>query len=207
MSKQIRKSEVSKADTKELRALAATAGIKFIGKKTDDLRTELLAVAVDDKKAAPVKKAPKPGEKSKIAKKEPAPKKERIGVSAKDLAIAEKLDTKKARVITLREKGYSIHAIAEVTDLHPTNVSRYIREAGLSTSKIVVPEERKERIRATIAQRQEQGLVHKAEPKAEPVKKAPAPKVEKKTVKAAKPAKKAQKPAKKAAKPARKGKK
>lgn len=151
MSKQIRKSEVSKADTKELRSLAATAGIKFIGKKTDDLRTELMAVAVDDKKAAPVKKAAKPGEKAKAAKKEPAPKKERVPVSAKDLAVIEKLDTKKARVITLREKGYSIHAIAEATDLHPTNVSRYIREAGLSTSTVTVPEERKERIRATIA--------------------------------------------------------
>jgi len=43
MAKQIKKSAVSKADTKELRALAATAGIKFIGKKTEDLRSELLS--------------------------------------------------------------------------------------------------------------------------------------------------------------------
>lgn len=200
MSKQIRKSDVSKADTKELRALAATAGIKFIGKKTDDLRAELMAVAVDDKKAAPVKKAAKPGEKAKAAKKEPAPKKERVPVSAKDLAVIEKLDTKKARVITLREKGYSIHAIAEATDLHPTNVSRYIREAGLSTSTVTVPEERKERIRATIAAKN-------PTPKAAPVKKAAEPKAEKKTAKAAKPAKKAPKPATKAAKPGRKSKK
>jgi hypothetical protein len=35
--------------------------------------------------------------------------------------------------------------------MHPTNVSRYIREAGLSTSKVTVPEERKARIKATIA--------------------------------------------------------
>lgn len=197
MSKQIRKSEVSKADTKELRALAATAGIKFIGKKTDDLRAELMAVAVEDKKAAPLKKAPKPG-KGTAAKKEPAPKKERVGVSAKDLAVIEKLDTKKARVITLREKGYSIHAIAEATDLHPTNVSRYIREAGLSTSTTVVPEERKERIRATIAAKN-------PAPKAAPVKKTAEKKTEKKTAKAA--AKPAAKPAKKAPKPGRKSKK
>jgi len=56
MSKQIKKSAVASADTKELRALAATAGIKFIGKKVEDLRVELMNIAVDDK-VKPAKKA------------------------------------------------------------------------------------------------------------------------------------------------------
>jgi hypothetical protein len=190
MAKQIKKSAVSKADTKELRALAATAGIKFIGKKTEDLRSELLKVAVDDK-AKPVKKAKKEGEakpagkkEKKAAKKDPAPKKERVAVSAKDTADIEKLDTKKARVITLRERGYSIHSIAEAVDLHPTNVSRYIREAGLSTSTATVPQERKDRIKATIAAKKPAAA---PAPKAAPVAKQKEP--AKKTVVAAKPGK------------------
>ncbi len=195
MAKQIKKSAVSKADTKELRALAATAGIKFIGKKTEDLRSELLKVAVDDK-AKPVKKAKKEGEakpagkkeKKAAAKKEPAPKKERVAVSAKDTADIEKLDTKKARVITLRERGYSIHSIAEAVDLHPTNVSRYIREAGLSTSTATVPQERKDRIKATIAAKKPKAA---AAPKAAPVKNEETKKA--KTTVAAKPAKKGKK--------------
>lgn len=192
MAKQIKKSAVSKADTKELRALAATAGIKFIGKKTEDLRSELLKVAVDDK-VKPVKKAKKEAEskpagkkeKKAAAKKEPAPKKERVAVNAKDSADIEKLDTKKAKVITLRERGYSIHSIAEAVDLHPTNVSRYIREAGLSTSTQTVPQERIDRIKATIAAKKPAPA---AAPKAAPVAKEKAP--AKKATVAAKPGKK-----------------
>lgn len=195
MAKQIKKSAVSKADTKELRALAATAGIKFIGKKTEDLRSELLKVAVDDN-AKPVKKAKKEAEakpagkkeKKAAAKKEPAPKKERVAVNAKDRADIEKLDTKKAKVITLRERGYSIHSIAEAVDLHPTNVSRYIREAGLSTSTQTVPQERIDRIKATIAAKKPAPA---AAPKVAPVAKEKAP--AKKTTVAAKPAKKGKK--------------
>ena len=69
------------------------------------------------------------------------------------------MGTKKAKVITLREKGYSIAVIAEATDLHPTNVSRYIRDAGLSTSTVKVPAERISRIKATIASKKESEAV------------------------------------------------
>lgn len=156
----------SASDAKALRSLAAKAGIKFIGVSNENLKKQLVAVAEDDTKevaakgkAAPAKKAKKTGEPAKAtaakkaapAKKAaaaPAPKKE---LSAADKGDIAKLDTKKAKVITLRERGYSIHTIAEATDLHPTNVSRYIREAGLSTSKVTVPQERKDRIKATIA--------------------------------------------------------
>ena len=39
--------------------------------------------------------------------------------------------------------------------MHPTNVCRYLRDAGLSTSSVTVPEERKARIRQTIALKKE----------------------------------------------------
>jgi len=136
------------------------------------------------KKEAEAKPAGKK-EKKAAAKKEPAPKKERVAVNAKDSADIEKLDTKKAKVITLRERGYSIHSIAEAVDLHPTNVSRYIREAGLSTSTQTVPQERIDRIKATIAAKKPAPA---AAPKAAPVAKEKAP--AKKVTVAAKPAKK-----------------
>lgn len=205
MSKQIKKSAVASADTKELRALAATAGIKFIGKKIDDLRGELMNIAVDDK-AKPAKKAKKEPEAkpAKKAKKETvkkeAVKKERVAVSAKDASDIAKLDTKKAKVITLRERNYSIHSIAEAVDLHPTNVSRYIREAGLSTSTATVPKERIDRIKATIAGKKKAAAPVKAATKAAAPKAAPVVKKEDK-----KEAKKAKVTV--AAKPPKKGRK
>lgn len=180
MGTSIKKSEVTAAVTRELRSLAARVGVKFIGKKTEDLRDELLAIAVDDVK--PAKRAKKDPEaaagtkavkapKEPKAKKEPAPKKERaprkerVAVNAEDRAVIAVYDTKKAKVITLRELNYSIHAIAEEVGLHPTNVSRYIREAGMSTSTATVPEARREQIRATIAARKAAAaLVVSAEP-------------------------------------------
>lgn len=150
------KSAVAAADGKALRAFASDRNVKYIGKKQEDLRAELMAMAEDDKvkkEKGAAKSAAKPAEKAPAAKKEPAPKKERVSVSAADLAEIETMTTKKAKVITLRERKYSIHAIAEAVDLHPTNVSRYIRDAGLSTSTIVVPQERRDRIKASIALR------------------------------------------------------
>lgn len=154
----IKKSAVAKAkDLKELRNLAAKAKVKFLGLKKADLIDALNKVATDDIKPVKVKKVKglKKEAEAKPAKvkkeKAPAVKKERVLVSDKDMKAIDKYDTKKAKVITLRELGYSIHAIGEAVDLHPTNVSRYIREAGLSTSKVTVPEERKNRIKATIA--------------------------------------------------------
>jgi hypothetical protein len=159
MSK-IKKSAVETADTKELRSIATKAGIKFIGKKNDDLRKELLAIAEDDAKPAKKAAAKKPAEKKPAGKKDAvkkdavkkeAVKKERVLVPEKRAKEVLALGSKKAQVITLREEGYPINAIAETVGMHPTNVSRYIREAGLSTSKVTVPEERKARIKATIA--------------------------------------------------------
>lgn len=180
MSK-IKKSAVEKADTKELRSLATAANIKFIGRKNDDVRKDLLAIAEDDS-AKPAKKATakKEGEKKpaakkeakpKAAKKEAAPKKERVRVPEKRAAEILALGSKKQQVITLREEGYPINAIAEVVKMHPTNVSRYIRDAGLSTSTVTVPEERKARIKATIAAKK--GEKTPSKPKA--AKKEPAP--------------------------------
>ena len=169
MAKSIKKSAVSAADTKELRSLAATAGVKFIGKKSEDLRKELLGIAVDDSKPAKkvAKSAKKPAEKS-------AGKSESIRreVSEKDLKAIEKYDTKKAKVISLRELGYSINAIGEAVGLHPTNVSRYVRDAGLSTSTATVPAERIKRIKATIASKKPaEKTVKAASVKAAPAKK------------------------------------
>ena len=136
-------------------------------------------------KVKKVKKAHKQAENAhaKPAVKKAADKKERKLVSAADMKEIEKYDTKKGKVITLREKEYSINAIGLAVGLHPTNVSRYIREAGLSTSVVKVPKERKDRIKATIA-------AHKAaHPKAAKIEKAP--NAEKKTkVKVAAKAKK-----------------
>lgn len=170
MSKSIKKSAVASADTKELRSLAATAGIKFIGKKTEDLRKELSAVAVDDSKPSKkVKKAAKPDEKAAGKAKKAAKKEVKKDISAADRAEANKFDTKKGKVITYRERGYSIHAIAEEVGLHPTNVSRYIREAGMSTSTTKVPQERIDRIRASIAAKKPvaKAVAVKATPKKE----------------------------------------
>lgn len=176
MSK-IKKSAVEKADTKELRSMATAANIKFIGRKNDDVRKDLLAIAEDDS-AKPAKKATakkatakKEGEKKPAAKKEAAPKKERVRVPEKRAAEILALGSKKQQVITLREEGYPINAIAEVVKMHPTNVSRYIRDAGLSTSTVTVPEERKARIKATIAAKK--GEKTPSKPKA--AKKEPAP--------------------------------
>lgn len=151
------KSQVEAADTKSLRSLAAANGIKFIGKKTEDLRAELLAIAVEEpakKERKSAKKAAEAAADGAISFSAPAePKKRavRAAISEEDIALIATLDTKKARVITLRERGYSIHQIGEAVGLHPTNVSRYVRDAGLSTSSAVVPQERRDRIKASIA--------------------------------------------------------
>ena len=156
MSKVI-KSQVVAADTKSLRSLAAANGIKFIGKKTEDLRNELLAIAVEEpakKERKSAKKAAEAAADGAISFSAPAePKKRAVHapISEEDIALIATLPSKKARVITLRERGYSIHQIAEATVLHPTNVSRYVRDAGLSTSTAVVPQERRDRIKASIA--------------------------------------------------------
>lgn len=176
MAKNPKKSAVENGGTKELRSLAAQAGVKFIGKKTEDLRKELLAIAVDDdkkktakKKTVTAKKEPK--EAATEGTKQASNHKTRVPVSKEDLdEMSEKYDTKKAKTIALREKGYSIHAIGEAVDLHPTNVSRYIREAGLSTSTVKVPKERIERIKATKAEKKAE-----TEKSAEPAKQAAKP--------------------------------
>lgn len=201
MSKSIKKSAVAAADTKELRSLAAAAGIKFVGVKADDLRNQLNKIAVDDAKPAKkekpaAKKAskkdePKAGKKEKPAKKEKkaaAPKREKKELTNKDLADLSKCETKKAKVITMRERGFSIAEISEATELHPTNVSRYIRVAGLSTSTATVPAERIQRIKASIAAKK---AVHEpAKVKAAPVKAADKKADKKPVVKAAKKAEK-----------------
>jgi len=174
----MKKSEIDSASIKELRSMAAKNKIKFIGVTEVDLRKTLLAIA-DDEKSKPAKKESKPAKSAKKAaepkmtvvkdakKNDAAPsKKESKPLSDADKKIIDGLGTKKAKVITLREKGYSIAVIAEATDLHPTNVSRYIRDAGLSTSTAKVPAERISRIKATIASKKE------SEEAAAPVKKA-----------------------------------
>ena len=103
-----------------------------------------------------LKAAAKPAKKVKAAKKDAAPKAEnerKVRVLPTDdiLTELEKFDTKKAKVLHLREKGFSLNAIGIVVGMHPTNVSRYIRDAGLSTSDVTVPKERRDRIKATIA--------------------------------------------------------
>lgn len=192
------KSEIKKAVVADLRTFAAKKKVKFIGKKTDELRAELLKFASDAKKAAPTnaakatgkvgkkgatapaakggkvnatKKAESPvkAEKKVEVKKEKAPAapKERKVVARvmPDDAVLkelEKFDTKKGKVIHLRERGYSVNTIGIVVGMHPTNVSRYIRDAGLSTCSATVPQERKDRIKASIAAKKTRPTVEAA---------------------------------------------
>ena len=172
MAKVIR-SVVEAADAKSLRSLAALNGIKFIGKETDDVRAELLAIAVEEPAKKECKSAKKAAEAaadgaiSFSAPVEPKVRSVRAPISAEDIALIATLPSKKARVITLRERGYSIHQIGEAVGLHPTNVSRYVRDAGLSTSTAVVPQERRDRIKASIAAKKVDAAA--AGPKAESI--------------------------------------
>ena len=184
MQKNIKKAAVLKADVKELRALAATAKVKFIGKKTEDLRKELLKLAVDDTAKKPAKKAAKKAEPA--AGEKPAARREPKLIGPDDVKAIEKFDTKKGKVITLRQRGFSIAEIAAAVTLHPTNVSRYIREAGMSTCKDKVPQERIDRIKATIASKK--GTTQKV--KAAPVKEETKKEAKKPVAKAAKKAEK-----------------
>ena len=230
MSK-ITKSQIEKAETKELRQLASENNVAFIGKKTEDLRAELLKIAEGGSAAAPVAKkeavkeekkeaaeaaaekkapAPKKEKKAPAPKKEkpaPAPRAERVPVGQADALAVEGLPTKKAKVQFLRalkdstgnKEKYSLNAIAELVGLHPTNVARYCRDAGITHGGVTVPQERKDRIREAIAAKKHAQVVKAEEVKAQAVKaeevKAQEVKAAKKeamaTVKASKPAVKA----------------
>lgn len=146
--KKEQREKIAAADTKQLRAIAATMKIKFIGKKTEDLRAELLAAAGAGVEQKAVPQASRRREKSP-------------DVSAEDAIKADGLAGKKQKVAFLRAAGYSTRAMAEFLGMHPTNVARCVRDLGMSTSTATVPEERKARIRAAIAARK---LAIKAEP-------------------------------------------
>jgi len=201
MSK-ITKSQIEKAETKELRQLASENNVAFIGKKTEDLRAELLKIAEGGSAAAPVAKkeavkeekkeaaeaaaekkapAPKKEKKAPAPKKEkpaPAPRAERVPVGQADALAVEGLPTKKAKVQFLRalkdstgnKEKYSLNAIAELVGLHPTNVARYCRDAGITHGGVTVPQERKDRIREAIAAKKHAQVVKAEEVKAQAVK-------------------------------------
>lgn len=118
-------------DLNYLRAVAKKVGVNFVGVKSEDLRTKVLAERRIGRK--PLEHKP---------------------IGKRDLTACSKLPSKSAQINYLFEKGYHPAVISTHVSMHITNVYACLRRAGLYTTGKTISNAVKAKIKATIAEKQ-----------------------------------------------------
>lgn len=144
----------------ELKDFAKKLKVKWVGKKKEDLRADLIKAVKERDKSNKVKTGLKAnGEKlvKKGAKKKEKEKKEEktptaVLISEKDIKLITGLPTKRERILKLDELGYGVPDFFdnELVAQHPTNCYAVLRSAGRSSSVRTHSEATKSKIRRTV---------------------------------------------------------
>lgn len=148
----------------DLVEFAKELGVKYVGKKKEDLRADLVGKVKAENKVEKVEKKSKDKADTKpVSKKEKTdaivtakkPEAKAVSISDKDIKLITGLPTKKERIIKLHDLGYNVpdfcsHALI---DQHPTNCYAVLRNAGLSENGRTHSKETKDKIRATVVKK------------------------------------------------------